>query len=302
MLFRTGGNSALALKYFIENGMLLSDALFEDLLALLVENARPISSVLPRRDLFYAIIRSQRVLLHHPEALKNLLSRKVFSQKLLSGDGKCDFDHSSYMYKAISRRLPVVVDLLLQHGAQPNGHVYDPVPRRISLTNSFTWLTLAVMYGSASCADPLIQHGADPIALDKAGRSAVQLAMSNAVASHPRTLALRWYLRNQLITYEEDAETLAVIEQAFNLKFQGTTRISDFLKPDPEADRQAPMQQVKATSLLPRMSEKILRLYLSPGQIARLQNRIIITYLDYRELWSLPFYEALLIRLVYVLS
>ena len=61
--------------------------------------------------------------------------------------------------------------------------------------------------------DILIQHGANFTALDGAGRSAIELAKINVCVSHPRKVD--YYF----ITAEDDAEVLAVVEKAFNLRF-----------------------------------------------------------------------------------
>ena len=310
MLLDAGANGLLAIKVFLFGSKNLPDALFTSLLELLVENARPASFKLgPFDDTLHALIHSSRALRCYPMAPKVLLDRKVFDDYFLGKLASRVWYGHSYMYLAIIRGLPSVVDPLLRNGACADAQISHDFNCNCdgSRLESCTWLTLAVIGGHASCADVLIQHGADVTALDGAGKSAVQLAKQNAIASHPRSIGERWkdmyggdYAGD--VTAEKDAETLVVVERAFNLKFQGTMSIEDYLNSRQEITPQPSTPRKKSTSIFLKTLETALRTFLTPSQTKRLLNYLKPLYRKTRYIWSLPFHEALLMRSMYVLS
>lgn len=304
MLLEAGANGSLAFKTFLDESAHLSDALFRRLLGMLVENARP-ASFEPVEDPLLSILASRRALHFYPQAPEILLNRKVFSD---IGFGGGTIKQANYMYRAISGKRSSTVDLLLQNGAHANARISHSVDCNGDWFKSCTWLTFSVMCGAASCADILVQHGADVTALDGAGRSAAQLAMTNAFAEHPR---FRETWRDHLsyswdpplsVTAEEDAEILAVVERAFNLKFRGSRSLEDCIQLSNEPTLQPPPRQDEPVSIIRKTLEKALGIVLTPTQTQFLCDRLRVLYLDIRKLWSLPFYEALLMRLIYVFS
>ena len=299
MLLDAGANGSLAIKFFLFESENLSDALFTSLLELLVENARPTSFSSYYDDPLYALIESIRALRSYPMALKILLDRKVFTNDYFGKPASgVDFGYS-YMFSAILYRRSSVVDLLLRNGACTDARISHYFDCDGEWYESCTWLTFAVMCGKACCADVLIQHGADVTALDGAGKSAVQLVKQNAFAS--RCLIIKPF-HSRCSTAEEYAETLIVVERAFNLKFQGTISIEDYLNSRQEITPQPPPPRKKSTSIFPKTLETALRIFLTPSQTKRLLNYLKHLYRETRYIWSLPFHEALLMRSMYVLS
>ena len=301
MLLEAGANGSLAMWSFLRNSKNLPDTLFRSLFELLVENTRPASFNFDN-DPLHAVIRSSRALRSYPMAPEILLNRSIFTIEFFGEPASEKWCGYSYMYHAISRGHSSVVDLLLRHGVCADARISHSFNCKIREFESYTWLILAVMYGEASCTDVLIQHGADVTALDGAGKSAIQLARQNVVAPHPRTFDYVYMWRGMHIGAEQDAETLVVVERAFNLKFQGTMSIEDFLNSSKEITAQPPSLRVKLTSMLQETFKKALGIFLTPSQTQRLLNYLKPLYRDTREIWFLPFHEALLMRSIYVLS
>ena len=289
MLIESGANGAPALHHFIRFGEKLSDGIYKHLLELLVENARPTSFRDVGSDALWAVMRSSRALLTHPEAPEILFRRQVFSFQLLNWP--CRKDHMcSYMCVAIRKRLGSVVELLLQYGAYAN--------------TTSTWLLFSVEGGAASCTEALIQHGAYVNFVDGAGRSALQVARSNVIAPHPRIFPCceRVWELDYKVTAEEDAETLAVVERAFRLKAQSTNNLTVH-EPSYELEPQSLNEKSEAVPAPQNIFGKAFRSlftnYRRPilGWHSRRQS-------DYEtgDLWSLSFREALLMRFFYLLS
>lgn len=295
LLLEAGGNSSLALPDFLSQSNNLSDALFKRLLKMLVENARP-TSFWAFYDPLLAVIESSRALHVHPKAPEILLERQVFTDKCFGkGASRVGFE-DSYMYQAISRRNAFMVDLLLQNGAHAHAQISHSFHCYEEWFKQCTWITFSVMSGAASCADILIQHGADVTALDGTGMSAIQLAKINVCASHPRKIGC------YRITAEDDAEVLAVVERAFKLKFQGTGSLDDHIKISDELTLQPRHRQNKFVSTLRNHMAKVLGVIFTPTQIRLLHDRLRGLYHDIRKLWCLSFREALLMRSIYVVS
>ena len=303
MLLEAGANGSLAIRIFLDSSKCLPDPLFRSLLESLVENARPWSFNYFNDPLF-AAISSNRALRCYPEAPKNLLDRDIFTKKGFGEPALATSYYDSYMYQAILQGRSSLVDLLLRKGACADARISHSFDCKGELFESWTWLTFAVMCGEASCTDVLIQHGADITALDGDGKSAIHLAKQNAMASHPRCLMLFHYHEDQLqvIGAEPDAETLAVVEQAFNHRFQGTMSIEGFLNSSKEITPQPPSPPEKSTPKLQKTFETALGIFLTPSQTKRLLNYFAPLYHDTQKTWSLPFHEALLMRSMYVLS
>ena len=198
MLLEVGADGSLAIPMFLNTYHSLSDPLFRSLLELLVESARP-APFHPSRDPLIAVIESSRVLRSYPMAAEILLNRNICTKQYFGEPALEIFGGYSYMFQAISGGHPSVVDLLLRNGACGEARISPSFDCRREWFEKCTWLTYAVMCGKASCADVLIQHGADVTALDGAGKSAIQLATQNARASHPRAShprARNSYFRN----------------------------------------------------------------------------------------------------------
>ena len=294
MLLEAGANGSLAITIFLFESENLPNALFRSLLELLVENARPASFNFDN-DPLLALIESSRALHSHLNAPEILLNRNIFTKEGFGDPASRIWYRYSYMYHAISRGHSSVVDLLLRNGACADAQI-SPYFICDNWLGSCTWLTFAVMCGEASCADVLIQHGADVTALDGNGKSMIRLAVDDALGSHPRIFDYKEY------TAEQDAETLIVVERAFNLKFQGAMSIEDYLKSCEKITPQPPPPRAKSTSIFPKTFETALRIFLTPSQTQRLLNYLEPLYRDTRKIWSLPFHEALLMRSIYILS
>ena len=303
MLLEAGANGSLAIDDFLWSNAHLPDAHFRRLLELLVENARP-APFNQSNDPFFAIIKSSRALCSYPQAPEILLDRKIFDKAGFGEGASKARNFQSYMYQAISRRRSSVVDLLLRNGAHADARVSDSFDCYHDWVGELTWTTLSVMFGLASCTDVLIQHGADVTALDGAGRSALQLARKHALGSHPRKI--EWYscfdYGSYWFTAEEDAETLAVVERAFTLKFQGTKGLDDYLDLSNEVAPQPPSRRDRLMSQLEKMLGKALGVILTPSQIELLHLHFRKLRYDIQRVWSLSFSEALFMRCSYVIS
>ena len=288
MLIERGANGALALANLIHYGKDLSDGLFKHLLELLVECSRPTSILSIYNDALSAIIRRPRALLTHPEAPEILIRRKVFHDELIK-PSCVRYYTCNYMCLAIRIGLGAVVELLLQNGAYAN--------------TMSAWLLFSIKCGTASCTEALMRHGADMNILDGAGQSALQVARSNMNAPHPR-IFIDWEHKHFVeceVTVEEDADILTVVERAFELTAQSTKSL-DVCAPSCELESQSLYQEGKAMPVAQNMFQKalgFLSTYCTPalhGHRVEPYNRGI------GDLWSLSFYEALLMRFFYVLS
>ena len=295
MLLEAGANGSLTIRNFLDQSENLPDTLFTSLLELLVENTRP-ASFEYYKDPFLEVIKSSRALRLYPMAPKILLKHRVFMNECFGEPALETSFFYSYMYEAISDGHSSVVDLLLRNGAHADARISHSFDCKGYWFESCIWLIFAVMCGEAACTDVLIQHGADATALDGAGKSAIRLAIDHALGSHPPFTKYRYN------TAEQDAETLVVVERAFNVKSQGTMSIEDYLNSSEEIAPQHPSRRDKFTSMLQNTFKKALRIFLTPSQTELLLNYLKPLYRDTREIWSLPFHEALLMRSMYVLS
>ena len=295
MLLKAGANGSLAIKTFLDSSKDLPDTVFRSLLELLVDNARP-WSFYHINDPLLATIRSTRALHCYPDAPKILLDRDVFTKECFGESALKVLYLDSHMFQAISRGRPSVVDLLLRNGACADAQISHSFDCRGEWFEACAWLTLAVKFGDASCTDVLIQHGADITALDGAGESAIRLAIGHALDSHPRIFDGYIYRAVQ------GAETLTVVERAFNLKFQGAMSIEDYLNSNEEISPQPPSRRDRFTSMLRKTMMKVLSIFLTPSQKQLLLNYLESLYRHTHNIRSLPFHEALLMRSMYVVS
>ena len=304
MLLEAGAESSFALKQFLEESGHLPNEIFRCILWTLVDNAR--SATFHRsKDPLISIMKSSRVLSLHPKAPEYLLNRKIFTGIGLGrGAARCSHTHS-YMYHAIGQGQHSLVDLLVQNGAIADATISELFDCDGRWFESCTWITFSVNCGTAACADVLIRHGADVTARDRSRRSAIQLAKMNVVASHPRTISGpwgRWPRKVSRITAEQDAETLAVVERAFNDRFQGTISLEDHIKSINELSVQAPLIRKKPKSISRKITDKTLGKFLTTSQTERVYRRLEDLYFESRKAWSLSLYEALLARFFYILS
>ena len=291
MLIESGANGAGALCVFIDGSEHLSDGLYKQLLELLVEKSSPTYFPDVSDDPLSAVINSSKALLSHPKAPEILLCRKVLNNVLINRP--CEKSREcNYMCAAIKNRLDSMVGLLLQHAAYAN-------------TKS-SWLMHSVKCGAASCTEVLIRHGADVSFVDKSGRSALELARSNVTAPHPRvftTTHCRYYSYNIRVevTAVEDAETLAAVERALELKDQ-STKSSEVCGPSCGLESQSLNQEDKSTPVPQNKFEKAIGFLSTYYKSGLDEHRVEPYHLGIGDLWSLSFYEALCMRFFYVLS
>lgn len=291
MLIESGANGALALWVFINQSEHLSDGLYKQLLELLVEKSSPTSFQALWHDSLFAVIDSSKALLSHRKAPEILFCRKVLSDELINCPCKQN-RACNYMCAAIRNRLDSMVGLLLQHAAYAN--------------TTSSWLMHSVKCGAASCTEVLIRHGADVSFVDESGRSALELARSNVTALHPRVFTFN-HTREPYdeirveVTAVEDAETFAAVERAFELKDQ-STKSSELCGPSCGLESKSLNQEDKTTPVPQNIFEKalgFLSTHYTPGLH---KHRVEPYYRGIGDLWSLSFYEALLMRFFYVLS
>ena len=308
LLLRAGANVALGLTYFLHHKYSLSsDPIYRQILVLLTENATP--QVLPSLSLFRSnpfeplfAETGERALLLYPEIVETLLSRRIFQpEKLFSRDSnKLPLDRS-HMFRVIFMGYSDAVDLFLREGVQADALKADFFSfknKEYKELRKLTSLTLSILVGTAACAEKLIRHGADITALDGTGRSAIQLAKANAQGTHTRSTKRlfpywhRLYHSSQLhCSADGDAETLAVLERAFNLKFKGTKSFEDYKDAGPELIDEPPAWQENRGTSLDRLCAVLMS-----------YPTVESWYYELRRLWKMSFREALLMRFLYVLS
>lgn len=317
-LLEAGANGALALPHFIRlaaYGKEISDAEFKGRLELLLKNATPISPM-SWRDPLSALIQSKRVMSSYPETPKMLLAQNVVEQGRLGAEYEKHSYEISYMYQAISQGLPHVVDALLGYGLQANSLIADQFccgsrewEHRCDnhCVAVRSWLALAVEHGDASCVDVLVRHGADIIALDGVGISALQRANSNVSGRHNRVLAYfrsnsnpggrRWF-----VTAEADVQTLAVLENAFNARFQGRENMKDYTLFRDQSAPSSSLGEDESSSFPRKFINMLLGKIMTSEQSRRLQFHLSWYKNDIPRFWPKPFHKALLVRFVYILS
>ena len=288
MLIARGANGALALPDLIKYGKDLSDGVFNHLLELLVECSRPASFPQMNGDALYSVISSSRALLSHPKAPEILICRKDLSDVLINHPCRESNYACNYMCLAIRERLRSIVELFLQHGLYAN-------------TKS-AWLMYSIKCGATSCTEVLIQHGADVNFQDGEGQSALQFARSNVASPHPRICspcAMEMYYDCRVrVTAEEDAATLAVVEQALRLNGQSTDSIKEY---QPECGSEVQSHE-KITPVPRNVFGKALEFLSTYYRRPPLRRYSRDRYYEMGDLWSMSFYEALLVRFFYVLS
>ena len=300
MLLGAGAESSCALKRFLEESDHLPNGIFSRILWTLMGNARP-ASIYRTKDPLISIMRSSRALSLLPNAPEILLSRRIFTDTGLGRGAARGPYHGSYLCYAITKGQHSVVDLLLQNGAIADALISDLFDCHEQWLASCTWITFSIQCGTAACTDVLIRHGADVTARDRSGKSAIQLAKMNVLASHPRYLPWLYLGDFSRVTAEQDAETLAVVDRAFNDRFQGSRSLEEHIGSMNELPVQPPLQPRRPKSILRGIIDKALGKFLTTAQTERL-HRLEDFCVEARKTWSLSFPEALLIRFFYILS
>ncbi|KAL6715348.1 hypothetical protein ACLMJK_007614 [Lecanora helva] len=303
-----GADGASALRYFLKNSEHLPDARFEYLLKTLVGSIRPIS--MPHADGAHCLVslaNSQRAMQIYPESLREGFSK--FFQDVPHDRDDLDSDHElfhsvqKYSLVGILERGHVdFVDLLMQSGRTANRLVRGLTwPEGYDGDNpACTWLTLAVRFAQPSIVKLLLDNGGNVAVLAEDRASAVHLAILNARGLHPRRTQF-WtgrYVFMRYATVEEDATTLALVEQAFNIKFKGKISMDEFV------ESFEPSQATQAIAAAPHQGtcEKLLSAFLAPMQMRRLQALPTILRRQFQDFWSLTFSQGIMIRFFYVLS
>ena len=292
LLLEAGAESSYALQQLLEHNEHVPDGIFRRMLWTLVENARPV----PFYDPMFSIMRSSRALTLHPRHQRFSSTE----ESLLTLGWEEEPLTFTMLYWAIRNGQDSVVDLLLQYGAMADATVSGHSNYQWERFESCTWITFSVLCGAAACADVLIRHGSDVTALDQSGRSAIQLAKMNVLASHPRRVTWKWRNDHTSVTAEEDAETLAVVERAFNDRFRGMKSIEDHIKSINKLPVESPRPQKRPKPMFREIMDKALGKFLTASQTERLYRRLEDLYLEARKTCSLSFYEALLLRVFYV--
>ena len=202
-----------ALPWFLKPEKLLPED--EELLpSLLNENA--LFAGREGYDPFLAMVASRTAFRVYPQALKMLLRNGYCKPWSLYGGANVLFKES-YVYLAIRYGYTEAVQLVLDYGTRVNVQIGDDfvVHDYMATLKLYTWLTLAVERGDASCTEVLVKNGASIHFLDGLGRSALELARSNVLNAHPRILKDYTCIAvGDSSTLAEDVETLAVLERA----------------------------------------------------------------------------------------
>lgn len=320
MLLDAGAYSALAFERFLRSD--LSDTQYKHILNILVTNARPASSKTPFAEPLECLVTTSRALSLHPEAPRILIERGLNRHKIFGSDGtKYDY-YDYYMYLAIIEKLPSLFAALLDNGANVNGRVDGFFCRSYCLQGApfseefytwrppycsglSTWLTLAIYRGAVSCVDVLLHHGADINAVDGSGQSAIGLAKSIINTQHPRPAVFcQGYNSIELryISADDDAEIFAVIKRAFDLRFQGNQFFQDYADSSDDHSIATSVQRKDLLSTFGTAVRTALLKLLTTSQVECVEHHLRIARLSIKNDWSLPFQEALVMRLLYVLS
>ncbi|MCJ1397808.1 hypothetical protein MMC11_001004 [Xylographa trunciseda] len=143
------------------------------------------------------------------QTLEHLLGAGLFDNDRLFG-GECTVLYESYIFNAIYKSHGRALDLFLSYGINPDRQISDQFKcgSKYSEYRSYTWLTLAVHTGKASCVKVLLKY-ADMHVRDGSGCNALELARNFAAGGHPR-----WTEYRQHVGKEDDDEVLAVLEKA----------------------------------------------------------------------------------------
>ena len=91
----------------------------------------------------------------------------------------------------------------------------------------------------------------------------IQLAEMNVLASHPRCQMWNYPDDDFSVTAEEDAETLAVVERAFNNRCQGTKSLEDHIVSIDEPSVQSPLRRTIPQSVFRKTVSKSLGVFLT---------------------------------------
>ena len=262
--------------------------------------------------LLYALM-SEQLRSVYPEALGVFLKRSSIDDRLLYGDHDMSME-LSYMYWAILNDWPAALSFFLDRCVSPNCLIGAKFPeRRRNLVEGpcpedrgySTWLTMAVELGIPACVDVLVKHGGDVLLADGCSRTPLGLSRMHADGSHPRErseslhdFGTRPRHLRPAITVEQDAEILNILESAAAKLPLGDDAISNLSRDS--------MCTVLTEPSVHIVSGK------EPSRVIRWLRKLPhFQGLEWyaKKLWyevhrhsRLPFWEALLIRLGYVVS
>ena len=122
-----------------------------------------------------ALTNPKNALRVYPLAIKVLLSNGYCKPWSLHGGADVPINES-YMYLAIKHGHTESVQAFLDHGAKVHLQIGDMfvMYEHLNVLQLYTWLTLAVERGDASCTEVLVKHGASINSPDGLGRSALE--------------------------------------------------------------------------------------------------------------------------------
>ena len=333
-LLDAGANGALAVFGFLSISGNLSDSVFRDSLALLVEHARPTSFrrinrwvVDPHeheKDALLHVLGSNRAMSLFPEGVEILMAHDVVDQnRLFVGSIESIMEGSSehrgspcgrfsnavppaYIYVAILKGRPRVVDSLLRRCQQAKiliGHYLWCICDDKCFWHLRSWFTLAVDVAAVACVEVMLQYGADIVIPDGTGVSALQRATLNASSHVERKkydIAGPYFTIGPMkISKKAEAETLAVLERAFHQRFQGKKDIEEYKYHSKRSAETRPIETIRPTTWKERLLESTAEIFDLPAQIKLLKYRF--HKIPWRS-WRRSFFQCVLIQFTYILS
>lgn len=222
-LLDVGANGALALPYFLGHSENHPASRFDNLLSLLIEKISPISFTedLDRfPDPLLSVLKSDRAYEACPQAVNVLLDNGALNDGSLHGS-KDLFPCNSQMFAAVTHGRSEAVGLFLKRGVESHSQIellFNCDRGHLQTIKLCTWLTVAVEYGRAACAEALIRYGAKITTPDGSGKSAIEMARLNTTKDHPRTPCHKQKYSKVEVCLVQDMETLTVLEQALLLQ------------------------------------------------------------------------------------
>ena len=256
-----------------------------------------------------AVLRSGQLRSVHPEAIGVCLDRHMIDERRLYGNNDMSIG-DSYVFWAIQNDWPAALSFFLDQCIPANALLGEIFPVQClahtgyfypEALSNFTWLTMAVDLGMPASVDILVKHGGDIFLADGCGRTPLGLSRMHAGGSHPRTGSAgvhdfvtrpRHLWRG--ITVEQDAEVLNILESAA-AKLSLDEDVTSNLSEDPICMASTEFVSGKEASRVIRWFRKIPHFQ---GLEWYLKN---LWYEVHRHS-KLPFREALLVRLSYVVS
>ncbi|KAL8784623.1 MAG: hypothetical protein Q9195_008972 [Heterodermia aff. obscurata] len=243
MLVDAGASCARAIACFCLHANKLKKPVFKSLLSRLLDRATAdaaftFDSRYICEDALHNILTSNDTMDLRPDGPAILLKRGIFNRGKVVGTGEM-FPHSDYAVCAIRCNRPAALKLLLEHGTPwniPIGEIYPNQNRFQWPLYDYTLLTLAVELGQIACVETLIKHADKAtnsvLHPDRRDRSALQLAMSAVVATHPRdTICKGRYLGAGAEAGEssafQDTSILALLQDALPAEHNKITNASE---------------------------------------------------------------------------